>query len=258
LLVVPFLAGEGVVVIVVPGGDMAWLKVPPIDGRDLGVRATIDLLLDNGRGFEVACTFCTWDRGCFLTVEAGRTLENTLLGVVTELVVTAALTLLFPGAVMDPREPDGANLLGVLGSAWGVPSLVIGLPLDSAEAGLRGGGMELSALKKLDLRLVLLTAGEEGNCDKLSTVLSESEGRDFLGACMVGSASSSSGNGYSGSFSRNPARELACEDALDAERNASRSPSTSSPDDVFDVLVEGGIAVVVWWDGGRPMGFLEE
>jgi hypothetical protein len=135
-----------------------------------------------------------------LTVEADRASEGVLLGVAIVFVVVAALTLLFPGAVMDTLEANGASLRGVLGNACGVPSLVIGRPLDSAEAGLRGGGIELSALKKLDLRLVLLAAGEDGSCDRLSIVLSESDGRDFLGAGFSGSASSSS-RVSSGSFS---------------------------------------------------------
>jgi len=214
------------------------------------------LLFDNGRGLDVAWIFCTSESGCFLIVEAGRASEGVLLGVTIVFVAVAALTLLCPGAVMDPLEASEASLRGVLGNACGVPSLVIGLPLDSAEAGLRGGGIELSALKKLDLRLVLLAAGEEGSCDRLSTVLSESEGRDFLGAGCTGSASSSSGV-YSGSFSRNPALEPAREEARDAERKASRLPSTSSPGAVVAALVGGGI-VRVWRDGGRPTGFLKE
>jgi hypothetical protein len=191
-------------------------------------------------------------------VEVGRARDGVLLGVAIALVVVvvAALILLLPGAVMDPLEARGASLRGVLGTFCGVPSLVMGLPLDRAEAGLRGGGMELSALKKLDLRLVLLAAGEEGSCERLSTVLSESDGRDFLGVGFTGSASSSS-RVYSGSFSRNPAREPAREDARDAERNASRSPSTSSPGAVVDGPVEGGV-VRVWRDGGRAVGFLKE
>jgi hypothetical protein len=154
------------------------------------------LLLDNGRDLAVAWTFCVCENGCFLIVEAGRARDGVLLGVATALVLMAALTLLFPGAVIDPLDASEPNLLGVLGSARGVPSLVIGLPLERAEAGLRGGGIELSALKKLDLRLVLPTAGEDGSCDRLSMVLSESDGRDFLGVAFTGSTNSvcSSGN----------------------------------------------------------------
>jgi hypothetical protein len=150
------------------------------------VRAIMVLLFDNGRDLAVAGTFCVCESGCLLNVEAGRAREGVLLGVATALVVMAALILLFPGAVIDPFEASEPYLLGVLGSARGVPSLVIGLPLDSAEAGLSGGGIELSALKKLDLRLVLPAAGEDGSCDRLSMVLSESDGRDFLGVAFTG------------------------------------------------------------------------
>jgi hypothetical protein len=63
------------------------------------------------------------------------------------------------------------------------------LLLDIAEAGRRGGGILLSALKKLDLRRPLLCAGDEGSCARLSIVRSERDGRDFFFA-----ASSSSGS----------------------------------------------------------------
>jgi hypothetical protein len=37
----------------VPGGDIAFPKTPPKEGRDFGVRATILLLDDKGRGLGV-------------------------------------------------------------------------------------------------------------------------------------------------------------------------------------------------------------
>jgi len=80
-------------------------------------------------------------------------------------VATLALILLFPGAVMDSLLEDVPNLLGVAGMEWKEPSLVVGLLplLDIAEAGRSGGGMLLSALKKLDLRLPFDWAGDEGS-----------------------------------------------------------------------------------------------
>jgi len=162
-------------------------------------------------------------------VDTGRVTEDILLGV-AEAEATISLTLLFPGAVMDTLCGGKRDLLGVLGATCGAPSLVTGrLPFESAEAGRGGGGMELSELKKLDLRLPLVPAGDEGNCDKLSTVLCDNEGRAFSTADVAASASIvPSSNTGSGSVSRNPTLELALEDALEADRNASKSPSTSS------------------------------
>ncbi len=65
------------------------------------------------------------------------------------------------------------------------------LEFDMAEAGRRGGGILLSAPKKLDLRRVLLTAGDDGSCDKLSMVRSESDGRLFFEEGLVSSTSGS-------------------------------------------------------------------
>jgi len=97
---------------------------------------------------------------------------------VTVDVVTLALALRFPGTVMDNRLDGPPSLLGVAGATCGAPSLVEGLlPLDVTEAGRGGGGMLLSALKKLDLRLPFFGAGDDGSCDRLSMVLSE---RDCL------------------------------------------------------------------------------
>lgn len=96
-------------------------------------------------------------------VETGRATVGVLLGVAVG-VVTLALTLLLPGAVMESLPDTVPNLLGVAG-AWNVPSLVVGLLLllDIAEAGRNGGGMLLSALKKLDLRLPFPPAGDDGS-----------------------------------------------------------------------------------------------
>jgi hypothetical protein len=114
-------------------------------------------------------------------VEAGRGTVGVLLGVVAG-VMTFALMLLLPGAVIDSRPEAAPNLFGVAGITPNVPSLVVGLLplLDMAEAGRNGGGMLLSALKKLDLRLLPLAAGDDGSWDKLSMVLSDSDGRDFF------------------------------------------------------------------------------
>jgi hypothetical protein len=115
-----------------------------------------------------------------LIVDAGRDTKVVLVGVAVG-VITFALTLLLPGTVMDSLPDDAPNRLGVAGIAWDDPSLVDGLLLfDIAEAGRSGGGMLLSALKKLDLRLPLPGAGEDGNCDRLSIVLSDNDGRDFF------------------------------------------------------------------------------
>jgi hypothetical protein len=93
--------------------------------------------------------------------------------------------------------------------------------------------MELSALKKLDLLLDLPPAGDDGSCDKLSMVLSDSEGRAFraegAGAGTALTVSGSLSSSISGSCSLNPARE----DALEAERNPSRAPNVSSSCSLF-------------------------
>ena len=98
----------------------------------------------------------------------------------------AALTLLLPGTVIEPRyECPGPRLAGVAGGRCELPpkfpSLVPGrLPFPVADAGRAGGAIETSAVKKLDFRLPI-PPGEEGICARLSTVLSDNEGRDFLG-----------------------------------------------------------------------------
>jgi len=242
----------------VSGGDAGWPKTPPSDGRDLGVRATMLLLLDRGRGFGVLCTLCAIDRGCFLIVDTGRASEDVLLGVPAA-VLTLALTLLAPGAVMDIRADDVPSLFGVAG-AWKEPSLVLGLLLllDIAEAGRKGGGILLSALKKLDLRRPLLCAGEEGSCERLSIVRSESDGRDFFFAAGSDSTSGSlwSAQLGSGSSSRYPALEPALEDAREADLKPSRLPSASSSLLVSEVVRCGG-GLVFWRDGGRAYGRLK-
>lgn len=164
----------------VPTGDTASPKTPESPGRDLGVLAVIVLLLESGRVFGVDCTFCIWDSGCFFIEDMGFETVESLLGVAVGVLGVAALTLLLPGAVIDPRCDGPANRLGVDGVARGVPSLVIGrLLFPSWEPGRGGGAIGLSAEKKLDLRLVF-PAGDDGSCDKLSTVRSDNDGRDFL------------------------------------------------------------------------------
>lgn len=123
-----------------------------------------------------------------------------------------------------------------------------------AEAGRSGGGILLSALKKLDRRLPLPPAGDGGSCDKLSIVRSDSDGRLFLVERVLSSGSGSSWSAYSGSasFSWNPALEPALEEALDAERKPSKLPNASSSLLVFNVDV-----AFVWRDGGRANGFLK-
>lgn len=115
-------------------------------------------------------------------VETGRALEGVLLGVTVDVATFALTLLLLPGAVMESRPIASPNLFGVAG-VWKEPSLVPGLLplLDMAEAGRSGGGMLLSALKKLDLRLPFApAAGDEGRLARLSMVRSESDGRDFF------------------------------------------------------------------------------
>jgi hypothetical protein len=163
-------------------------------------------------------------------VDAGRDIADGLLGVVKD-GGTLALALLLPGAVMDSRDEGTPSLFGVAGMVRVGPSLVVGLlPFDMAEDGRGGGGMLLSPLKKLDLRLPLPGAGEGGSIDRVSMVLSESDGLRFFFAVTSGSGPASSWSTYSdsASFSRNPALELALEDALDAERKPSRLPKASS------------------------------
>jgi hypothetical protein len=160
------------------------------------------LLSERGRAFGVFCTLCARDSG-FLIVDTGRAAEGVRVGVAAG-VPTLALILLFPGAVMESLPDDVPNRLGVAGMGWKVPSLVVGLLplLDMAEAGRSGGGILLSALKKLDLRLPFPPAGDDGSSDKLSIVLSESDGRDFFlvaagsgrVSCSIGDSSSGSGS----------------------------------------------------------------
>ena len=198
--------GDGVTgTATVAGGVTLSLNAPTNEGRAFGVLASIVLLFDNGRALGVAWRFCIGARGCFLNAEDNLD-TGALLGVDTESGATAALTLLLPGAVIDPRCVPPPNRRGVAGVACGVPSLVVGRRLPpNAEAGRIGGGIELSALKKLDLRLDL-PAGDDGSWDKLSMVRSDSDGRDFL-AIGAGGATSSTGEGsplsstYSGSCS---------------------------------------------------------
>lgn len=104
---------------------------------------------------------------------------------------------------MDSLPDDVPNRLGVAGTGWKVPSLVVGLLplLDMAEAGRNGGGILLSALKKLDLRLPFPPAGEDGSCERLSIVRSERDGRDFLLVAGSGSCWDSRTYSDSGSFS---------------------------------------------------------
>jgi hypothetical protein len=127
-----------------------------------------------------------------LMVETGRTTEGVLVGVAMG-AGTLALMLLRPGAVIESLPEAVPNLLGVAGIKGRVPSLVLGLLplLDIADAGRNGGGMLLSALKKLDLRRPLATAGDAGSWARLSTVRSESDGRDFFLVAFSGSSSSS-------------------------------------------------------------------
>jgi hypothetical protein len=188
-------------------------------------------------------------------VETGLS-EGVLVGVAVA-VETLALMLLLPGAVIDSLPDAAPNRLGVAGSGWKVPSLVLGLLplLDIADAGRDGGGMLLSTPKKLDLRRPLPAAGEDVSAAMLSTVLSESEGRDFFFVAFSGSSSSSmawsgSGSGWgSGSWSRNPALDPAREEALEAERKPSKLPSASSSCG-FGTAGRGG-GFEAWRDGGR-------
>lgn len=237
---------DGVVgpALAVPGGDTACPNIPARDARGLGVREPMVLLSDKGRGLGVVWRFWARDSGCFLTVEAGRDTRDVLLGVPVG-VATLALTLRLPGAVMDSLPDEVPNLLGVAGIGKAGPSLVVGLLVfDIAEAGLKGGGMVLSALKKLDLRRVLPAAGEEGSCDRLSTVRSDSEGRDFFFGDISCSTAVSSTGSCCGSSSRKPAREPALDDAREAALKPSRLPRASSSLLAFEVGVSCGDACV--------------
>lgn len=125
------------------------------------------MLLDSGAGLDGVWVFCTGTRAGFLIAVIGRDSDEMRLGVVIG-VEREALALLLPGVVMDMREEIAMGLLGVEGSRLREPSLVVGLlpllVLDMPDAGRRGGGMELSWLKKLDLRrLPFPLAGEEGS-----------------------------------------------------------------------------------------------
>lgn len=174
-------------------------------------------------------------------VDAGRDIIGVLLGVAVG-VATLALTVRLPGAVIDILLDAAANRFGVPGIGCGGPSLVVGLLplLDRAEAGRRGGPMELSAPKKLDLRRVLLAAGDEGSCDRLSTVLSESDGRDFFfgDVCSSGDCSNTSSDAESGSLSRKPVLESALEDAREADLKPFRFPNVSSSLVILDERVD--------------------
>lgn len=176
----------------VPGGDIACPNVPATGGRAFGVRDTGLLLLDRGAGFDGVCRFCVGASAGFLIAVVGREIDEILLGVTG--VAATALTLLLPGTVMDSRGKGARGLLGVAGRQLDVPSLDVGLLLlllfDMADAGRGGGGMLLSWLKKLDLRCFPFPpTGEEGSCERLSMVLSESDGRGFLLVASPGSAS---------------------------------------------------------------------
>lgn len=121
-----------------------------------------------------------------MTVDTERTVSGVRMGVAVG-VAMPALTVRFPGAVIDSLLVAIAppRRLGVAGIGLVGPSLVVGrlLLLDKAEDERRGGPMVLSAAKKLERRRVLPAAGDEGSCDRLSTVRSDSDGRDFfLGA----------------------------------------------------------------------------
>jgi hypothetical protein len=143
-----------------------------------------------------------------------------------------------------------------------VPSLVVGLLpplLDMAEAGRSGGGMVLSALKKLDLRLPFPPAGEDGSWARLSMVLSESD--CLLGFCFTavwGSGESSFSWTWSGSspLSLKPALDPAREEALDADRNPFKLPNASSSLLTLDGAGWGN-TFDAWRDGGRAKGLLK-
>ena len=143
------------------------------------------------------------------------------------------------------------------------PAVVLeAAPADSAElAAIVSAQAEklVPGLKKLDLRPLLLPfAGEEGSWARLSTVLSDSDGRGFLLATSAESTFTPTSGTYSGDelLSWKPAREPALEDALEAARKPSRLPSASSSLPVIGARScwEG---VLVWREGGRAKGFLK-
>jgi hypothetical protein len=84
--------GDSVMGAVATGGDMVCPNAPLREGRVFGVRATILLLVNSGRGLAVFCTFWVCESGNFLAVEPGWATEGVLLGVAAG-VVTLALTL---------------------------------------------------------------------------------------------------------------------------------------------------------------------
>lgn len=253
-----FRLGDGAtgLVIAVPGGDVACPKGLADEELALGVSAIMLLRVDRGRGFGVFWRFCAGESGCFLVGGTRRETEGVLLGVVADTGV-AALTLRLPGAVMASLPGRGPNLWGVVGGAWDGPSLDVGLLLldDMAEVDRNGGGKPLSAPKKLDLRLPFLPAGDEGRCERLWMVRSESEGR---GVSLESSPALSDTNSLS--LSLHPALDPALEDAREAERKSSRLPSASSSVAssvvVFGLDADRGVGFV-WLDGGRARGFLK-
>lgn len=184
-------------------------------------------------------------------------MDACLLGVAAD-ETTLVLALRFPGTVMDSLLEAAAALFGVDMAAGCGPSLVDGLlPLDVAEAGRKGGGMLLSPLKKLDLRLPFFGAGEVGICDRLSMVRSESEGRLSLlwrlSGCSEPSEMTLPG---SWSFSWKPVLELARDEAREAELKPSRRLSVSSGPPGTDDDV-GRDESFSWCDAGRAKGFLK-
>ena len=248
----------------VPGGDIAWPYDSASEDRHgaIGVREVVFLLAESGAGLDRVRVLWIGVKAGFLMAVVGRDRDEMRLGVVVG-VEKLALALLLPGTVMEMREDGALGLLGVTGRRLAVPSLVVGLLplllLDIADAERRGGAMLLSWLKKLDLRpLLLLFAGEEGSWARLSTVLSDSDGRGFLLAAWAESTFASTSGTCSGDelVSWKPAREPALEDAPEAARKPSRLPSASSSPLVIGVRScwEG---VLVWREGGRAKGFLK-
>ena len=246
----------------VPGGDIAWPYDSASEDRHgaIGVREVVFLLAESGAGLDRVRVLWIGVKAGFLMAVVGRDRDEMRLGVVVG-VEKLALALLLPGTVMEMREDGALGLLGVTGRRLAVPSLVVGLLplllLDIADAERRGGAMLLSWLKKLDLRpLLLLFAGEEGSWARLSTVLSDSDGRGFLFATSARSASASGTHSGDELLSCKPACEPALEEALEAARKPSRLPSPSS-----SLLVAGVRSdwegVLVWREGGRAKGFLK-
>jgi len=111
------LIGEGVKGTAVAGGDRALPNAPASEVRPFGVLATMVLLLDSGLGFGTVWTLCICVRGCFLISDTGLVTEGALLGVDMAVVAIAALTLLLPGAVIDPFGVELPRRLGVVGLA---------------------------------------------------------------------------------------------------------------------------------------------